>query len=197
MLKRIQKRKQKRNQLLMGLVLVFLMIFGMMGVFTYNNTGEAYEYKDYKFTWDGKMFSTKIDGEPKQFYTIPQELQNINRTESFASNIRAPGMYLTFDPDQATENLVYLDVLRNDIVNEFDSVVVSAITSESEVYELPVITCENSSAGAPVIYLMVSNKTIITSTGPEDSCTIVQSSLQDLLKIRDLMIYTYHGVIDE
>lgn len=194
MLKRIKQRKQRKSQIIMGGVLVFLMLFGMMGIFTYNNSSADYEYNGFEFTWDGRMYYTEIEGKEMSFYTLPPQLVDINVTPTFKNKIRSRGMYITFNPNQESNNLIFIDVVRNDLTKNIQSYVISTITEPSDTYDLPIITCENATSTIPVIYINVGNE---TSVKQEGECLILNGKQSDLLRIRDLIIYTFYGVIDE
>ena len=194
MLKRIEKRKQRRNRLLMGGVLVFLMIFGMMGIFTNNSAQGDYNYGEYNFRWDGQFFSTKIDGTKTNFYFLPQNILHVNTTPALKEKIHAHALYLTFDPESESNNLIFIDIIRDNLFNKLDSIVVNAMTKESNVYTLPIITCDNATEYVPVFYFNIANETSIVKDG---NCIVLNSQLNDFLKIRDIILYTYYGVLDE
>lgn len=193
MLKRIEKRKEKRKKFWIGAIMVFLMTFGILGVFTNSEGRQKWEYNGFKFTQEESFYVTKINGEKMGFNYLPQTLQSINITGDLKGKIISPTMFITFDPESSLQNLLYIDTIRNDLQATLDSVVISAKTKESEAYILPIITCENATQFVPVLYFNVSNTTSIVET---NGCVVLNGQTVEFFKLRDLVVYTYYGVMN-
>lgn len=193
MLKRIEARKEKRKKFWIGAILVFLMAFSMLGVFTNSGGKQKWEYNGFKFTQEESFYVTKINGEKMGFNFLPQTLQSINITGDLKSKIISPTIFITFDPDSSPQNLRYMDTIRNDLQATLDSVVVSAKTKESDNYVLPIITCENATQFVPVMYFNVSNTTSVVET---NGCIVLNGQTVEFFKLRDLVVYTYYGVMN-
>ena len=177
----------------MGTLLVFIMTFGIMGILIGSRGGERWEYNGYKFIREENIFVTKINNQKKGFNFLPQTLLTINTSPNLKNKILSPMMYLTFDPETDMQNLLYIDTVRNDLQTTLNSVIVSAVTKKSEIYFLPTISCENATLFVPVIYFNVSNQTSIVD---KNNCIVLNGQTIDFFKIRDLLVYTYYGVIN-
>lgn len=199
MLRRIEKRKEKRKKLIMGIVLVVVMIMSLLGVIVGAPTDPEWEYNDYKFEQvqdsSGQIFFlTKINGEDKGFNFLPLSLETIPVANSFSEKTQSPLLYLTFDPGANRQNLMYVDLVRNDIERNFKSTVISGTINQTNSYTLPVITCENATSYSPVFYFNVSTNTSIVK---KDNCFIVNAELTEFFKARDLFLYHYFGVMND
>ncbi|MFH1770892.1 MAG: hypothetical protein ABH828_05050 [archaeon] len=194
MLKRIEAKKEKRKKFWIGAILVFLMGFSMLGVFTNSSGNQKWEYNNFKFTQEQNFFVTKIDRTKMGFNFLPQTLESINITGDLKNKIISPSMFITFDPDSDLQNLLYIDTIRNDLQATLNSAVVNAKTKESDTYVLPIITCENATQFVPVIYLNVSNTTSVEET---NGCVVLNGQTTEFFKLRDLIVYTYYGVMND
>ncbi|MFH1589800.1 MAG: hypothetical protein ABIB43_04505 [archaeon] len=195
MLKRIDSKKERRKKFWMGFVLVFLMFISMLGVLIGGGGSETWEYNDYKFTLnENNVFITKINGEKMAFNFLPQTIESINITGKIAPPLSQPMIYLTFDPDSDINNLLYIDTIRKDLQTSLNTIIINSKTKESELYLLPIIGCENATQFVPVIYLKVSNQ---TSVEVKDNCIILNGQTFEFFKLRDLLVYTIYGVMND
>jgi len=151
------------------------------------------EYNEFKFSREESFFVTKINGKQFYFSYLPQNLLLIEKPEILKNKIKLPMIYLSFNPENKVENLRYIDLIRNDLFTIVDSAVVSAVSKESSNYLLPVISCENATSYVPVFYFNISNETSIIE---RNNCLIFNAQNIEILKLRDLIVYTYLGVID-
>ncbi|MAG38494.1 hypothetical protein CMO90_00220 [Candidatus Woesearchaeota archaeon] len=193
MLRRIESKKNRKKKLLVGGLLAFLMVFSMLGVILSNSTDDTLEYNEFKFSREESFFVTKINGKQFYFSYLPQNLLLIEKPEILKNKIKLPMIYLSFNPENKVENLRYIDLIRNDLFTIVDSAVVSAVSKESSNYLLPVISCENATSYVPVFYFNISNETSIIE---RNNCLIFNAQNIEILKLRDLIVYTYLGVID-
>ncbi|MBU1201657.1 MAG: hypothetical protein KJ583_07010 [Nanoarchaeota archaeon] len=193
MLKRIEQKKARRKKFYIGAILVFLMIISMLGILLGNDGGAQFEYNKFKFEVENNLLVTKINGEKKTFRFLPQELLSIKTPADLKQTLKEPMMVLTFDPGVGVQNLIYLDLIRKDFSDSFDSFVQSGITNQSELYNMPLVNCDNATQSIPVIYFNLSNETSITK---DDYCTVFNGQTIEFLKLRDLTLYIYYGVIN-
>jgi len=193
MLRRIEAKKERRKKFWMGALLVFIMTFSIMGILIGSRSGERWEYNGYKFTRVENVFVTEINNQKIGFDFLPQTVLTINISANLRNKVLSPMVYLTFDSETDVQNLLYIDTVRNDLQTTLNSVIVSAVTKESEIYFLPTITCENATPFVPVIYFNVSNQTSIVD---KNNCIVLNGQTIDFFKMRDLLVYTYYGVIN-
>lgn len=179
----------------MGGVLVLLMVMSMLGVMLYGGeSSDALEYNGQKFTLSENILLTDINGQQEMFFVMPQQVTQINKPVDFAQSLQTQKIILTFNPNSNPGDLPYLDLIRQDFTRNFKSQVISGVTEQSDVYQIPVITCNDSTPEIPVIEF---RNSLNLSIEKEGNCLIYNGNLADFLKLRDLTIYTYHGIITE
>jgi hypothetical protein len=198
-------KREKRNKIIVGIIVSFLMVSSIAGFVILNSTNNqevnkftlTYSNKDYEFT-------RKQDNLGNQYYEVssdkgifttyyhPQQLNNIEISQEVISVIKNTNFfYLTFDPQQS--DLSYVDYLRFDLKNNIPQAIYfeEGITRESDVYNLPLITCQNATPYVPVIFLKNSTMTNITMI---DNCINLEFPTYEILKIRDMLVYLLQGI---
>jgi hypothetical protein len=155
-----------------------------LGGRTYN-----FEQKLDEFNNPYYFVSDKTD----QFYVyyLPQQLSNImdNETQNYLKSMNY--FYLTFYPSDT--NIQFIDYLRFDLRKNLPASVYFLDTAiePSSKYNLPIATCNNATAGSPVVMLESANSTNISLKG---SCIIMNYAQYDSLRIRDSFVYLLRGI---
>lgn len=196
-------KKLKRNKIIIGVILIIFLVSSIGSFvfirgndstntdkFTLQLSNGKYEFVR-KFDGIGNLYYEVNSGEFTVFY-LPSDLYRVSIDENAALLIQnSPYLYLTFDPNQS--ELSYMDYLRFDIRNNIPSsrYVQDAITQPSPIYDLPVVTCNNATPTVPVIIARNATHTNITVSG---NCINVDFVSYDILRVRDLLIYLFHGV---
>ena len=154
------------------------------------------KYGDYKFyiKENDNHYWTKIDGKEMPFYFLPGQVENINLSNVITNRIKESYLIMiTFNPKD-TVNLQAMEVTRFDLSQYLGKVVYSGVLESSLEYDIPVITCENATAQSPVIVLNMSDNTSIQEV---DTCIYFYARGREFLRLRDRMLYSYHGVIKD
>lgn len=207
-----QEQKRKRNNLIGGLVIIFLMLFSILafpmnsttptqGTFTYNNHTfeERIIFDEIIFQQDIRKYFTQINQQEISFYNTPTQTQRINVTEENLSNIQnAQTITFSRQPIQNEElniNIFFFDVIRIEYAINTEKNIQQGITEHAPLDdELEVINCENATQTNPIIKL---SKEINTPRihEVEPHCFEVTGDGQDLLMISDYLIYKTHNII--
>jgi len=191
MIRRIEQKKEKRKKILMGFVLVFLMVVSLLGVLLYNNNGGTnIEYNGQKFTHQDNTFITTINGQKQTFFFLPQSLLSIPKPNDLTSILSSQSIKITFNPEYNSQELSYLDLIRQDFSQNLPGIVESGVTSPSNIYSFPVITCEDNGT---IVLFNQSNETSITKN---DNCIVFNAQGAEFLKLRDLSLYTIYGILN-
>ncbi len=204
--KQVEEKSKKEPKSKIGLYLaIFLtvvMVGGVAGILLDNpGTSQTYSFGKYTFKPSNGQFTTSINGKTITFNYLPQQVQSINASPEVIDAIRnAQGFILSFNPNQnITEQLQVMDLLRFDFTNAVVDTykntkpVYMAVTQNTPLYNLSVITCENSSAAVPVILMDYSNETSITFN---NNCIIISATSEyDMVTIDDYLRYVLYGVI--
>ena len=191
------RKKQKDNKKLNTFMAVFIaviMVSSMAGMMMNNNDSQL-NYNGFKFKVADNQIYTEISGETYFFYYFPADLESLNTSVELKTKIKDLQMfYFTFDPD--SESLSYIDKARFDLSNDLaktDFFFSNAKTKESDLYDIPIITCDNATAFVPVIYFKEGNRTGFFKEG---NCIIAESQTKEgFLALKDKLLYIILGVM--
>jgi hypothetical protein len=100
---------------------------------------------------------------------------------------------ITFNPEESA-NLQAMEVTRFDLSQSLGKVVYTGVLQISPEYDLPILTCANSTLKTPVIVLNVSDSTSIVE---ENNCIYLNARGTEFLRLRDRLLYSYYGVIED
>jgi len=190
---RRERKLEKRKQIWMAAILVFLMVASGFGVIIGSRASEM-RYGDYKFQTVDNRYVTNINGQEIPFYFLPSQIENLNLSSAVTNKLReAFFMMISFNPED-TANLQVIEVARFDLSIHLGKMVYNGVLKEAIDYELPIITCENATLQTPVIVFNVSDKTSIDDV---DNCIYLNARGTDFLALRDRLLYSYYGVIED
>ncbi|MBI2548536.1 hypothetical protein HYW21_04255 [Candidatus Woesearchaeota archaeon] len=191
-----QEKRERRLKIIVSTVIAFLMITSVIGFLYSGGTDDRYNYNGHQFKKSGYGWSTKIDTTWANFAYYPPELESINVSAPVVPSLKdAKVVYLTFDPTSSFIGEV--DQVRFDLSTKFPQwlgiFVIDATTRDDDRYTLPIVTCMNATADAPVLYLTEGNATAISQQG---SCILFQASkTSDLLKLEERLLYGLLGIM--
>jgi hypothetical protein len=191
--KRTEEVKKANKGLLWTIFISVIMVSSIIGYMWIGGNEPEFEYNGHKIARDNNGFIYTKDGNSFMFKFFPSELEGLaNQTDT--GKIKKPMFYVTFDPNSGIVESV--DLLRFDFSNELPKLNVyisSGVLNQSKIYNLSVIDCVNSTENIPVVKFLEANETKISEEG---SCIIVEAKNNyDVIKIRDLILYSILGVI--
>jgi hypothetical protein len=197
-----ESRKKKKNGRIVAIVMAILMIASLAGIalsgLSPTTSNGAFTYGDYSFELkpiDGSLQSllvTEVNGEEVGFYSLPQDTLQLDVSGNLSFLQSTEYMVLTGNPDDTL--MTIQDILRFEMSQASGKSIGGAVMFESENYSAyPVVNCENASVVVPVIEIVESNKTKIVVEG---SCVKIQSQPQDILYVRDRLLYQILGILN-
>lgn len=190
----MRKKKSAGKKWLVALVLfsIILMIGSSLIIGLNNNQSSNYNYNNFKFTYQNRQWKTVINNYQLEFYHHPTEVDYLNISNP--EKLNSPLIYLTFNPNQTNEYLE-LSRLKLDLTAQLTQTYFShGNTQPSEEYNFPIITCQNATPYAPVIFYQKSNHTSISFN---NNCYILNAQTKsDYLKLTERIIYQILGVIN-
>lgn len=193
---RKRKDNNRRNQILIGGVLVAIMIFSGFGIYSNSGTNSIY-YGKHKLSVsnEGRFLFMKYQGKDVVFYNAPAEVRKLAADEAVIQKLKdARFLIITFDPLQNPNNLAIIDKSRFDLQTTFGKQIIPGIVQPGKGYEFPVYNCENASSFIPVLYFNESNETSITDN---NNCIMLSGNNTGMLELRDFLMYSMVGVFDE
>ena len=191
------KRDSKWKRNVISIFIVLLMVFSVLGImFSGQDTEQAKKYNGNKFIARDNKWILNVDKKWLDFDYFPTDVEYIAVDKEVKEKILGSTMvHITFNPENVTSMIDKSRFdLTNLLLNKFDIYASSSIIKNSTEYQFPIITCENATSFVPVIELKIENKTNIIV---QDNCIILQAkSDEDMVKIRDAVIYKLIGVIE-
>jgi len=186
--KQEQKRKAKKNQLIIGLTLVGLMILSTFGIIvnSFGNNEETDEitYNGYVFEESGGIYSLKLGEAEFYFRTNPEEIKNLeyesNHSKLISDYLSKP-LYID-SPNQ----IPYAELYQN--LYPFAQKIQPACIDEKNCAsgEYPIKTCEDEM----IIVRKKSNNNIYQ----EENCIFIEAKNEDLNKLTDKFLFTLIGI---
>jgi hypothetical protein len=194
-MKRHDEVKEKRKKLAMSIFVVAIMTLSVLGYIVVQNTGQSTTtYKDFKFLNVNNQWYTKIGGKNILFDYHPAQVEYINVSKTIIDRINSSvQLYQTSDVNSSDKQAIAL--AQFDIVQDLslrNQYAVNGFTTENE-FNLPVITCANSTQYVPVLMYQRSNETDIYD---KDNCIILEArSDSDFIALKDRILYGVFGII--
>lgn len=201
--KRQHVRKQAdeaRKKKIMSIVLAFLMIISLAGIFfgqqglSQNN---QFEYGDYEFestvdqTSGQLFFVTEINDQEIPFYTLPQDAYRLVVTGNLQSFMNQ-AQVVVFSTDGNQSFAPVVDEIRFGLDVYANKFTATSTLEEIPGSTLPVLSCANATTTQAVIELEFGNRTQIQVQ--ENGCAVMSVRQIDLPLFRDLLLYTALGV---
>ena len=190
-----KKKDKKKINTIMAVFIAVIMVGSIVGMMFSGDSEDKLEYNGHKFKIIGNQLAVEVNNQEYYFYYHPVDLEVMNVSEEVQIKLNGMQMfYFTFDPD--TKDIEYLDKARFDLNNEAAKTnlfFVNAISKESEIYNFPIITCDNATAFVPVVYVKEGNK---TGFYLEEDCIIAESKTKEgFLALKDRLMYEILGIM--
>lgn len=201
-LRRIEARKQKRQRMFMGIFITVIMVMSGFGVYLSGRGAERQVDEltglRYNIDYDVQMYQLTLNKENYDAYFLPSQVYNIPVSDLAIQLIQSsPVMVMTFNPHLNQENLQILDFNRYSLTQTITEIsFINAMTTNSSVYSLPELTCDNATQTLPIIsFEEAENPSIERGTNPY--CVAIKGNETSFLQAKDRLVYEYYNVYDE
>lgn len=195
-----KERNKKRTVMIFGIFMIVLMVFSFASVMLYNPTqGNQMEYGDYEFRLEGtadggSVLVTEMNGQAVEFQNLPLQVAHLEYDLAATQMLRdAQQVALTVRPDIAPQTAGFIDYARLQLGLAIGKTF-NAITHADSRYQLPVINCSQASLQMPVILFNYTNETAAVRTS--DYCITINGADQDFMRLKDRIIFEYHGILE-
>lgn len=195
----IFKRKNKRetNAKIMVFFMAFIMIGSVFGVifFGYNQQENKVKYNKVEFIQKEDLWSARINSKEAVFNYLPTDVEDIEIEDDVSNRLAS---LVEIDPTSEINNSFkeYIALAQHQMIltlNNFNIYVRSGFTAENE-FNMPIITCKDSTSEVPVVYFIESNQTKIYL---ENNCIIAEGNDGfDFLRIKDRLLYSLLGILE-
>ena len=197
-----EARREKRNKRLMSLVLTALMVLAIGGIWAANaNSGpDKIMYGNTEFKLEilpeannNYVYTTDVNDIGIYFYSLPLQTFSVNSTGNLTALLR-PAQYIALSSSPGLQYASLHDLIRFELSKYSGKLVVGGVLTKNESSQLTQLTCANATIEMPVIELHESSESSILV---EDNCVFINASNQQLALIRDRLLYSMVGIINE
>ncbi len=179
--------------LFVGSIIIGFSIGGVVNLG--DSSSNVQKYGSLKFTKKGNLWSTYINNKEAQFIYYPTDVTDLvldGETISLLTNKYEIDATSGFN-DTLKESIAYSEYELGNMMKFHFSSYLRAGYTENNTYNMPIITCNQSSQIVPVIYFVYGNETKITREG---TCIIANAkSSNDMIRIKDRLLYAMLGIL--
>ncbi len=178
-----EAKKQKKNQTIIGVILIIVMFGSVFGIFVGSwgdRENSKIDYNGFKFIKENNFWILEIGDFQFAFKYNPNEVSEINTEAKYLNNYYGVPLYISSDYPESTY----------EIVSNLDQIVLRiqpACLNESACEEdLPTKTCEDN-----FIVIEEKNETNIIQ---DNNCVFIQGPQENLTMISDEFLFHILGV---
>ena len=178
-----QAKKQQRNNLILGIILIFVMFGSVFGIvvdsFGNKNSDSILEYQGYEFLAQDGLFYTSKDNFNFVFNYFPNESINIYGIVKPLSNYQNKPLYIYSEDDDSTA-IIYQNL--NPFIERIQS---ACLSKEKCKGDYPVKTCSDN------FIIIEQGKEKITQ---KDNCVYIRGEKEELLKLSNEFLFKSIGI---
>jgi len=192
----MKKEKKQKMNLFLVIFISLIMVSSIFGIMFsgYRQNQFSIKYNGIRFVRENNQVLTTINDKKLFFDYFPTEVEQIELSQDIKNAlINKPEIDTTSEVnDTFSEEIALAQYNMPLALNSFNIYTRSGFTTTNK-FNLPVITCEDSTQAVPIIFFKQSNQTKITL---ENNCIIAEARNNiDILRIKDRIIYTLLGII--
>ncbi len=183
--KKEAERKSKRNQLIVGGILIFIMLgstFGYVMFGSSDNTGgtEKVNYNGYEFVNQNGFWVTSIGSYEFVFSYNPEQVERINASVNSLNTYSGKVLYFFYEDDASA-----VEISRNmgNVVLRFQG---ACIDEEGCPENWPIRDCTNN-----FIIIKEANESNIYQ---EDNCVFIEAPRENLTQVTDEFLFKITGI---
>ncbi len=190
--------KEKKEKKKLGLIL--FIIFMMIGTsvsfvfFGFGPQSEVTKYNGIKFTGLQGRWEAKINGKIAAFSFLPDEVKGIKAGGSAGRLQDKLEIDVTYDLNSTYRESIALAQHQMALTLAQYNIFVRKGFTTNNTFNLPIITCEDSTISVPVVYFREGNSTGIYVSG---DCIIAEApSDAGFIEVKDRLLYSILGVME-
>jgi len=192
------KEKNKKIALVAAIVFGLLMVLSPFAAMFYgfNDQTSKRSFGKYRFTRQSYGYEANINGKTENFIYFPGDIESINVSSEALSLIKGKQyMIMTSDPaDPLNQSIAYMEYNSDKVLKDLNKTKMG-FAYVNETATRTKITCENASAGMPVIYVRKANESAIRAEG---NCLFIEARQQDeILADFERVFYIMIGVMEK
>jgi len=179
------EKKQRRNQIIIGIVLIFVMFFSVVG---YGFVGKSYDakekdYNGFAFLQQDNLWFTQIGDFLFVFNNHPTEIQNVKIEGELKTleNYYSKPVYIHSDNREA-EIEIYSNL--NAVVQRFQYACLEDKICEGD---FPIKNCND-------LFIIITENKNETQIIQQDNCVFIEGKDEELTKLTDEFLFRILGI---
>jgi hypothetical protein len=184
-----ERKKKKRNQFIVGVVLILVMVLSTFGI-VMDSLGGSEKIQD-KINYNGFIFNLKNNlwqleiGDYKfSFYNNPAQVENL--TSYVSTNLSKLNNYVSQPLYISSQDYTSNSEIYTALSPFVERVQLACHSNESCTGDYPIKNCDNN-----FIIISESNQTSIYQ---QDKCVFISGPKQELIKLTDLFLFKILGI---
>ena len=189
-----EKKEKRRWGLILFIVIIMLGTTFSFVYYGFSGVDETVKYNGIKFVKFPDRWEANINGATAAFTFLPGEVENVFVPDGFSARMQDKlEIDATYDANSTFRESIALAQHQMGLTLEQYNIFVRKGFTANNSFNLPVITCNDSTANVPVVYFRHGNSTGIHL---EKDCIIAEAqSNTDFIKAKDRLLYGILGVI--
>ena len=185
--KEAEEKKRKRNQLLIGVVLIVVMVFSVLGysLSSFGNTSSSstVNYNGFKFTQTSNVWNLNKGSYTFSFNYNPYQTEKTNSALNLLSSYEGKPLYI-FSEDNDAEIEIYKNLFyQNQIVQRMQD---ACLEGEKCNGDYPIKTCQDN-----FIIIKESNSSSIKQ---QNNCVFIEGNKGNLTALSDSFLFKIIGI---
>ena len=190
-------KESKRKQLIIVVFMSVIMVFSVFGIIFYGfNPESKLKYKKFNFNRKDYGWSILINKKETVFDYFPTEVTDIKIEENVIDRIsNSLEIDATYDTNVSyADDIATAQYSMQEIIGSHFNIYIRLGVTTDDIYNFPIITCNESTDFIPVIYFKESNETKVYLDG---NCIIAEiKDSYDAARIKDRLLYGLFGIIE-
>ena len=189
-----EKKEKRRWGLIFFIILIMIGTSVSFVFFGFSGADETAKYNGIKFVKFPDRWEANINGIPAAFSFLPSEVESVSAIDDFSKKLQNKiEIDATYEPNSTFAQSIALAQHQMSLTLGTYNIFVRKGFTTNSTFNLPIISCSNSTSNVPVIYFKQGN---LTSIHSEDYCIIAEASANaDFIKVKDRILYGMLGVM--
>ena len=181
--KRESKNKQKRNQIIVGGILVLVMLMSVLGYAFQGDDGSSkkMEYNGFKFIESEGFWNTNFEGRQLTFLYNPLEINEKGVDLKDIKNYKSKPLYI-----YSENNPALAEIYRN-LEGIYERIQFACPENKNCEEDIPIKNCEKN-----FIIIKISKENKITQ---ENNCVFIEGTEENLAKLSDEFLFEVWGIV--
>lgn len=191
-----EKKERKKWGLILFIVLIMIGTSFSFVFFGFSPATEKIKYNGYSFTFtpNQNIWVAKINGREAAFSFLPKDVEGIFAFEDISTRLNGKfEIDTTSDLNSTFKESIALAQHQMGLTLAAYNIYLRKGFTTNNTFNLPIITCYDSTLNVPVIYFRYGNTTNIHV---ENNCIIAEAITNaDFIKVKDRLLYGILGVM--